>query len=190
MYCEYFCFLPSIGLHLICFNTKACLWTLTSIPPPLNVPCSLFVDCEIPFTKSPVSIALEEVILSILPKEASTQVSGKSSPFFKNALRVLAVDMRFLARFKSPVVVTLEEVHLVVGGSKCSCVQVAWDSGETFRYCLWVAWLHLLVDEFPVFVALEYIGGSSVFPSYGRVNVSRQTSPVCRDPFRIAGHHS
>ena len=29
---------------------------------------------------------------------------------------------------------------------------------------------------------LEYIGGSSVLPSYGRVNVSRQTSPVCRDP--------
>ena len=29
---------------------------------------------------------------------------------------------------------------------------------------------------------LEYIGGSSVLPSYGRVNVSRQTSPVCGDP--------
>ena len=100
-----------------------------------------------------------------------------------------------------------------------------------FIHHFWVAWLHqyilsifffklfvilsphlhLLVDEFPVFIALqkslvvtlfmriatiffiiivimifpndlEYIGGSSVLPSNGGVNVSRQTSPVCRDP--------
>ena len=39
-----------------------------------------------PFTESPVSVVLEEVVLVIFPKEAGTQVSGKPSPLFQDTL--------------------------------------------------------------------------------------------------------
>merc|ERR1711934_1032219 len=134
------------------------LWILTSIPPLLNVPFSLRVNSEVPFTESPVIVALEEVVLAVLPEEASTRVPVKPSPLFQDALWVLGVNMRLLSRFKSPVVVTLEEVHLVVGRGERGCVQIAWDSRETVRYRLWVAALPHFVGELPVLVALEYVG--------------------------------
>merc|ERR1719458_328839 len=157
---------------------------LAAIPPLANVSCPcLAVDAEFPLTESPVIVALEEVILFVLPEESSAQVSsGKPFPLSLDALGVLAVDMGLLSRLEPPIVVTLEEVHLVVESGKNSCVQVAGNARETFRDLFRVAWLHVFVDELPVLVALENISGSSVLPSDRSVNVSWQTPPVCRDP--------
>ena len=66
-----------------------------------------------------------------------------------------------------PVFVALKNMPVVIFHQNCSNV---------FFIASNIGLIPIFTDD------LEDVGGSSVLPCYGRVNVSRQTSPVIRDP--------